>query len=346
MTRLIFAAVLLILAMAAVIVRKTFYAVPLHELKRRAEHNDELAVKLYRAAAYGTSLRGLLSVFIILTTAGGFVLLIKVAPVWLSLLVVVVLLWAAFYWAPTSKTSGFGTKLTTLFTPTLSWLLDGLHPLLRRPAAMAEKRHSARAHTGIFERNDLLKLIERQTGQSDNRLPEQELEIAKRALTFSDHTVGEVLTSRKLIETVVATETVGPILIDELHKSGQDYVLVKDKPKGMIVGSLELKNLGIHSDGTVADHMDSKIYYVHENDSLSEALHAFYLTNSPLFVAVNDFEEYVGIISVENILKQLLGHIPGDDFDEYADVAAVAARHTKIEVEPVEEPEDVIEIIA
>jgi CBS domain containing-hemolysin-like protein len=48
-----------------------------------------------------------------------------------------------------------------------------------------------------------------------------------------------------------------------------------------------------------------------------------------MFVVINSFEEYVGILSIEKVLKQLLGHVPGDDFDQYANPVAVAARHTK-----------------
>jgi CBS domain containing-hemolysin-like protein len=77
--------------------------------------------------------------------------------------------------------------------------------------------------------------------------------------------------------------------------------------------------------------MEPTVYYLHENDTLSEALHAFFVTNHPLFVVVDSFEEYVGVVTIENILHTLLGHIPGDDFDQYTDSSAVAARHTKVE---------------
>lgn len=120
----------------------------------------------------------------------------------------------------------------------------------------------------------------------------------------------------------------GPILIDELHKTGQNHVLIRETPKGPFVGSLDFKHLDLLHTGLASDVMNPKIYYVHEHDPLSEALHAFFVTNHPLFVVVNSQEEYLGIITIETVLKQLLGHIPGDDFDQYADPSAVAARHT------------------
>ncbi len=330
MTQLIYAAALLLLALGGVVLRKTYYQIPLHELKRQAEKQPASPrAKLYRAAAYGNSLGSLLWLFIILTSAGGFVLLAHEAPWWLSLLAVVALLWAAFSWLPASRVSRLGMQLTVLVTPAIAWLLNYLHPILSRTSGAVQRRYTASRHTGIFERADLLQLIDQQQEQADSRLRPEELQIARRALSFDDYKVADILTPRKQVKTVSTGDTVGPVLIDELHKSGQEYVLVRDGAKGPFAGTLAIKRLGLESSGQVRDIMERTVYYVHENDNLSEALHAFFSTNHPLFVVVNSFEEYVGIITVENILRQLLGHVPGDDFNQYADIAAVAARHPR-----------------
>lgn len=333
MAELFYALILLLLALAGVMARKTYYQLPPHELKRQSEkHPGSSQAKLYGAVAYGTSLRVLLWFFITLTTAGSAVILAREVAWAPGLLAVVLVLWVAFSWLPSSKVSGLSLRLTLLVTPLLTWLLNYLHPLLSRGAGAVEKRYSAPRHTGIFEREDLLRLIDEQQAQADSRLRPEELQIARRALSFDDYTVADVLTPRKQIKTVRADDTVGPVLIDELHKTGEEYVLVRDgagKAKDPFVGTLPIRNLGLETSGHVRDVMDSRVYYVHENDALSEALHAFFSTNHPLFVVVNSFEEYVGIITVENILRQLLGHVPGDDFDQYANITAVAARHPK-----------------
>ena len=324
----ILAIILLLLAIAGVVVRKTYYYLPLNELKRQAEKHDPLASKLYLAVAYGSSLRALLWLFIGLTSAGGFVMLSRQASPWLSFVVVVLILWAAYSWLPASRVTSFGARLTMAVTPAITWLLNYLHPVFSRGTDIIEKRYTAAAHTGLFERSDVVELINRQQQQADNRLSEEELEIIKRALNFSDYKVRDVLTPRKTLQTVLVTDTIGPILSDELHKSGQDYALVRESAKGAFAGTLSLKKLSLKTEGHVRDVMESTVYYLHESDSLSEALHAFFVTNHPMFVVVNSSEEYVGIITVENVLHQLLGHVPGDDFDQYADLSAVAARHT------------------
>jgi CBS domain containing-hemolysin-like protein len=326
---LIFAIILLFLAIGGVVVRKTYYYVPVRELKRRAEGKDNLAKKIYPAVAHGSSLRALLWLYIGLTTAASLILLARTLPVWASLLIVGPILWAAFSWLPASRVTKIGARLTIFITPPILWILNFLHPILSRSTDAIQKHTTINDHTGIYEREDLLKLIEELEWQKDSRITPEELEIAKNALNFGEYSVGDILTSRKKLKTVLATDTIGPILIDELHKSGQDCVLVRDKKGGKVIGTLEFKRLGLGSEGKVRDMMNAQVYYINENDSLADALHAFFVTNHPLFIVVNSFEEFVGIISIENILKQLLGHLPGEDFDQFADASAVANRHPK-----------------
>ncbi|MEK7599592.1 MAG: CBS domain-containing protein [Patescibacteria group bacterium] len=346
MSNLTFAIILLLLALAGVVIRKTYFYLPVKELKRQAEKHQPLASQLYRAVAYGNSLRGLLWLYIGLTSAASLVLLARELPIWVSLLIVGPLLWIAFSLIPATRITKIGAKLTMLVTPPIAWLLNYLHPILSRGAEVVEQRYVASDHTGLYERGDLIELIKQQQHQTDSRISDEELDIAKRALSFEDHTVGDVMTPRKGIKIILADDTVGPILIDEVHKSGHDYALVRETRKGPFVGSLGVGQLDLHSTGKVSGIMKPTVYYLHEDDPLNQALHAFYVTNSSLFVVVNGFEEYIGILTIENVLNQLLGHVPGDDFDQYADMAFVAARHAKSQKSdetPVKTDEEVVE---
>lgn len=331
MNNVIFGVIFLILALFGMVLRKTYFSVPLSELKRRAQKHDARAVQLYRAATYGNSLKSLLWLYIGLTSAISLILLARVLPVWIGVLIVGPVLWVVFWLLPASRTSSVGMWLTRLATPFVAWLLNYLHPLLSRSADFVEHRYIAPKHTGLYERSDLLNLIRDQQEQPDSRITNEELDIVARTLNFDTYKVSDITKPRAKVKTVLASDVIGPVLIDELHKNTQDYVLVRASKKGPFVGTLAFNQLGIKSSGKVENSMDATVYYLHENDTLSEALHAFFVTNQPLFVVVNSFEEYVGIVSIENILEKLLGHIPGDDFDQYTDAAAVAARHTEVE---------------
>ena len=325
----VLALIFLLLAIGGIVVRKTYYYIPLHELKRRAERGEPLARRLYPAAAYSSSLRVLLWLYIGLMSAASIILLARLLPIWASLLIVGPLLWIAFSWLPATPVTKVGARLTLIVTPVVVWLLNYLHPLLGRSSDIIQKHTVPTPHTGLFERSDLVSLIEQQQHQTDSRLSDQELEITRRALNFSEYKVSDVLVPRKAVKTILAGDTVGPVLIDELHKNKQGYALVRETPKGDFVGALAFKRLGLHSSGQVSNAMSQGIFYVHENDPLAQALHAFFATHQPLFVVINSFEEYVGIITVEGILRQLLGGVPGEGFEDHDDAAAVARRHPK-----------------
>ena len=50
-----------------------------------------------------------------------------------------------------------------------------------------------------------------------------------------------------------------------------------------------------------------------------------------MFIVVNSFEEFVGIITIEDILEQVIGHKIIDEFDHYDDMRAVAMHQAEKE---------------
>lgn len=316
------------IALSLAVARKVYDATPARELKRRAAGKKEPAVSLFQAVAYGSSLYALLWGGIAIFGATGLVLLARSANIFVSLIVIIATLSFLFVYLPVSRITSLGSRVTLAINPVIVWLLRHLYPVLSRGAEQVEKRYPA-SHTGLFERSDILQLIHQQADQADSRLSIEELAIVQRALAFGDYLVRDILTPRVDIATVAADEVLGPVLIDELHKSPAPFVLVKNTDD-QIVGSLETQKLGLQSSGPVGEHL-SPVYFLHESDTLREALHAFFVTNHPLFVVINSFEEYVGIITIESVLRQLLGHLPGDDFEQYTNPVAVAARHPRPE---------------
>lgn len=327
---------LLALAFLAVVLRKTYYYLPEKELKRQAEMGDGLARTLYRAVAYGSTLRAYLWLMIGLFSAGGLVLFARVAPVWLGFMVVAFSLWLAFSWLPNTRVTIFGAKLSALVTPVIAWKLSYLHPLLSRAADLVHRYHPTHDHTGLYEADDLVELIDRQQRQSDSRMSQAELDRAKSALAFSSLKVRDVLVPRKQVKTLNGNDPVGLVLLDELHATGHHRFPVYEGKKDQIVGFLQASRLDLNSNGKIGDFIDKKLCYVHENDSLEEALQTFYATKQAMLLAVDNFEDYVGIVTVEDVLKTLAGAPKMNSFDQYEDKKAVASRHAQPS-KPVEE---------
>jgi CBS domain containing-hemolysin-like protein len=326
----IFTFALAVLTLLAVSLQRTYSRVPLKELKVRTRQGDEVAKALVRAANYGHSLRAVLWFLVGISGAGFFLMIAKNAPVWFALSASGALIWFGFVWIPASRVTYISEKVAAWFAPVFAHILAYLHPLIDRIVLFIRRHRPLRIHTGLYDRQDLIDLLEQQQIQPDNRIEQVELSIALHALTFGDDTVGQHMTPRRVVKAVASEEPLGPIIMDELHASGFSRFPVYEGKKDNIVGTLHLRDL-VHAtrSGTVDKLMKKGVAFVHEDQSLHDALQAILKTHRQLFVVVNSFEEYVGIITIEDILETILGSPIIDEFDQYDDLRAVAARAAK-----------------
>lgn len=336
MVGFILALLLLGIALLALALRKTYSLLPQKELKHRAREKDPVADALYRAVAYGASLRMLLWVIIILATSGSFVLLSYVAPPFLAFVAVAATIAYGFVWMPAHRATKIGVGVAVQLTPAITWLLRTLNPILDKVTTFLEKHRPVTIHTGLYDRDDLIKLIESQKHQADSRISTETLDLLAHTLTFGDKLVRDSMVPRRTVRSVSAEENVSPIIISELHNSGFSRFPVFSGLTGKnndtkVVGTLYLRDLvSLKHTGPIAEVMQANVYYVHEDHSLEQVLDAFLKTQHHLFIVVNSFEEFVGIITIEDILEQILGCKIIDEFDQYDDLRAVA-KHQAVE---------------
>lgn len=324
--------ILAFLTLLSVSLERTYYRVRTAELKRRAREGDPFAAALYRAASYGASLRLLLWVIVGVAASGFFVALTRSLPVWLALGISAVVVWFGFAWLPNSRVTVISAYPAKWLAPAFARLLNRLHPLLDWIVHLVRRYRPLHAHSGLYRRADLLELLDQQFVQFDNRISKTELDIARHALQFGDKLVREVMIPRRAVRLVGVADIVGPLLINELHESGFSRFPVYQGKKDNIVGTLYLRDLvGLTAEGSVQNVMKHKVYYVHEEQTLHDVLQAILKTRHQLFVVVNEFEEFVGIIGLEDVVEQIIGRPIMDEFDRYEDIRAVAARAAKKE---------------
>ncbi len=327
MIAFIFGVVFGLLAVAIVVLYKAYGNVPAKELKRRARKGDEVASLLYRTAAYGLSAKLILVILAVIFLYFSFVLLVAAVSVWLAVPVLIVLALLGLYFV---RASGgmhpASTWLATKLSPALAWLAERMHPVLNTIVRAIRRVMPIRVHSGLYEKEDLAQLLEQQKAQPDNRISSGEIDLLVHALSFGDKTVADALVPRRVVIDVSVSESIGPVLMGELHKSGHSRFPVYDGRHDHIVGILYLHDLvEVKHTGTVQGIMRPKVLYVHEGFTLYQTLQAFIKTKQHLFVVVNEFEEYVGIITIEDVLERVIGKLIVDEFDKYDDMRAVAA---------------------
>lgn len=180
----------------------------------------------------------------------------------------------------------------------------------------------------INSRQELQHLID----NSDGVLSGDEKKLIVHSLSFKDQLVNSIMTPRSVIDSIKNSEFLGPLTLDDLHKTGHSRLPVINGDIDHIVGILNLRELlalDIKKSTTAEKAMNTKVYYIREDQTLQHALAAFLRTHHHLFVVVNEFQETVGLLSLEDVIEALIGRKIIDEFDAHDDLRAVAARNPR-----------------
>jgi CBS domain containing-hemolysin-like protein len=124
----------------------------------------------------------------------------------------------------------------------------------------------------------------------------------------------------------------GPLTLNDLHKTGHSRLPVINGDIDHVVGILNLKGLlalDIKRSTTAEKAMDPKVYYIRADQVLQHALAAFLRTKHQLFIVVNEYRETVGLLTLEDAIEALIGRKIVDEFDAHDDLRAVALRNPR-----------------
>lgn len=183
----------------------------------------------------------------------------------------------------------------------------------------------------VYSRHELLKVIEEHEDSNHSDIDEDEERIIKGALTYSNKRASDVMTPRSVLMMLEVTQRLTPALIKQMRDAGYSRFPVYNKDENDVVGILYAKDLlGRKLSGKVVkDFVDRRVYAVHQHTNLDEVLNAFLKTKHHMFVVLDEFETLVGIVTVEDIIEEIVGVEIVDEFDVYTDMQEVAKRRTK-----------------
>ncbi|HUC87755.1 MAG TPA: CBS domain-containing protein [Candidatus Binatia bacterium] len=334
MTNFIFAVVLALAMLYCVSLAHTYKRASVKEVRRQARSGSESAKRLYKPLVYGSSLQIFLWLIIVISAAGSFMLFASLTSKAVSLVLIAAILAMAFWWLPLSRDSKFRLWLANSASPLLDKIMHYLYPLIKPIDKLMSKHYPLHVHSGLYEKSDLIELLTWQSKQPDNRILPEELTAALAALRFADKSVGSVMTPKAKVFEVAASDTVGPLLMDDLHKSGYTSFPVYEGKKSHLVGVLYLSDLiKVKSGGLVSSHMRTNVYYLHEDYSLYQALQVLTRSREQLYLVVDGVADFIGIVTARVILEQVVGELPVADLESYTNPQVVASSLSLPEIE-------------
>lgn len=325
MARLLVYGLLIGVMLCAVVLLKTYRYVDAKELKRKAREGDELAKSLYQVVGLGKGLDIVLWLVIAISAGFLFALLAQQINFWLSTAVIICLILLSFAWLPKTGSSKVGRRLAAHSVQPLHFLVAGLYPLLRHIEDFTLRHRPVTSHTGLYTKQDVIDLLKQQKHQLDNRIPKTDLATAIKALRFSNQLVRTAMVPLRSLKMVKATDLVGPLLMEELHKTGQQHFVVYDKDESNLIGSLTLKSvIAARQGGSVKSLIKPEVHYIKEEDSLITALRALLKNNSEILIAVNSLGEIAGSLSLDDVISQLIDLPAQDESEEHDNKSAVS----------------------
>jgi len=265
---------------------------------------------------------------LVLAAAAGAVLFVQIAPALIGVLVVVLILVLGFFWQPRTKLTKTEAKIAVWCAPAVVWTLVHAQAALHPFVSWADGKRIYQRHTRLFDAEDFDALLDRQRHQRDNRIGEVEMERMQRVLLFGRRHVGDAMTPRAKVKAVCAADQLSPVLVDELHQTGFARFPVYDDKPSNIVGTLAMEQIAdVNLRGSVDDSTDHRLAYLHQDDTLEQALQAFYETRQHLFIVLGARGNYVGVLALTDILHELAGRPEGKTFGQFDDRDVVMARH-------------------
>lgn len=303
-----------------------------YELKRKAQLGDKNAKIVYPIRALGHQLMVTLLIGNVIVNAAITSLLDTRLNGFIAVIITTIIVVLFGEILPMAYLRKFGLTVTARLAPLLNYFVYILSPVARPMGRMLDK-WLGDEQPSIYSKEELYKILEEHRVSEDSDIEEDEVRIVRHALSFGDKQVRNVMTPRKVVTMVSKDDEVGPIMIDELHKSGfSRFPVYVDNKQEDFVGTLYLRDVvTMKNQGKVSDIMRKDVYYVHEEQSLDHALRAFLQTNHHLLLVVNTFEEFVGVITIEDVIEEIIGKNIQDEFDQHEDMRAVAKSYAEAE---------------
>ena len=290
------------------------------ELQRRARAGDEEAILLLKR-------HGLLRDLFSLQRVLAAILLVILSFIgvqlfhWsLGLLISFVIALESGALARTRVLQGYSQQLYERYEGVILVLIEK-HPFIFR--AIRSVAPIPSDTYDIESKEELLEMVE----QSGDTLKNHEKQLIVNGLKFDSIRVESVMTPKSMIDAVSKDEVLGPLVLDDLHKTGHSRFPVTDGDIDHVVGMIyvqDLLSLENKKSQRASMIMDKKVFYIREDQTLDRALAAFLRTRHHLFIVVNEFRETVGLLSLEDVIEGLLGRKIVDEFDAYENLRKVA----------------------
>ncbi len=294
-----------------------FFSLNRDDIKRKADLGNKDAKALYSVRKKGYLL---LSTLLIGNVAVNSVLSIFLGSItnglsaWVISIVLIVLFGEI---APQAVFSRHALTLGVKFVPIIKFFIIIFYPICA-PLSWMLYKMLGKEQDKIYSKQEFVKIIEAHEDSKFSDIDEDEEKLVRGALSFSDKKVSKIMTPIK--DAVMLN---GDNLFDEntirvISSFGHSRIPVFKRSKHNIVGLLYVKDLVVKEEGKsliLEDVMRPGVLSVEYNTHLDDLLNSFKKSRKHLYVVRDKKGKPVGIVTVEDVLEEIIGDEIVDEYD-------------------------------
>ncbi len=300
------------------------------DLKRKAEVGDKTAQKIYKIRKNGNLL---LCTLIIGNVAVNSILAIFLGSLtsgFLAGILATALIVIFGEIMPQALFSRYAFKISGYFVFLARFFIFIFYPL-SSPIAWALNKVLGEEMPSVYTKKELEKLIESQEDNPKSPLDADEERIIKGALNFSDKDVSSVMTPENVVFMIEADSILDKKLINQIKEKAFTRIPVYKKEKENIIGILYVKDLLNIETGRfkVEEVARKKVIFMEASKKLDEALNNFITNRIHLAIVVNDFGNFEGVVTLEDVLEEIMNVEIVDEDDKFVDLRKIAKEKVK-----------------
>lgn len=153
--------------------------------------------------------------------------------------------------------------------------------------------------------------------------------------TFDDKVATDVMIPRRDVYAVDIEDLPGDV-IDEILDSRYSKIPVYEEQIDNIIGVLHVKDLIIELRKTPLDKLDVRgmlrpAFYVPDGKTIDELLHEMQRTKNRMAVLIDEYGGVSGIVTVEDIVEEVMGEITDEHEEEIVEISKVSDREYLVE---------------
>ncbi len=296
-----------------------FMSLSKDELERKIKLGNKMAEKVYSVRKNGnlllcTLLVGNVGVNVILPIFMNGISTGVVAGV-----ISIVLITILGEIVPQALCSRYALQIGSTTVPVIKTIQYILYPICK-PLSMGLDWLLGGEMRTIYTKVELNALIGEHEKDKNSDIDADESMIIQSALKFSNVMVGEVMTFMRNVHRYYKDDILTSAMLSEIKDKGHTRIPIMENKGQNILGILLVKDLLGVSEGRDLLSIANQPIFVLNTTKLDDVLNIFKKNRQHMLVVVDKFENTLGIITLEDVIEEILGLEIIDETDNFPDM--------------------------